>query len=88
MSIRSDRVWLKPGKPRCEPGKRCTMRARCARVQAPINKGDPVEDFTTGDNVRDQVGGTALCPGYIDVHAAFVEKQDLRPIKPAPKGIA
>lgn len=87
MSDRSDRINLPAHESRCEPGRPCTRRSRCARVQASIPKGTPLEDFTTGDNQRDQFGGTALCPGFIDLTELHTDVQPRRKPKPAVKGL-
>jgi len=63
---RSERVPLPASESRCEPQRPCVVRARCARYQAALLQGGRLEDFTTGDNLRDQIGGTAQCPGYVD----------------------
>lgn len=84
MSERSDRILLDPKHSRCSvaPGD-CTMRNKCARAQAIIPKGTPVEDFTAGQ----PGGGSAGCVGLIllaDVHANAPKP---RPVKPAVRGI-
>lgn len=83
MSDRSDRIRLDPKQSRCSAAV-CTMRSKCARAQASIPQGTPVEDFTAGQ----PGGGTAGCVGLIllaDVHA---DAPKPRPTKPAIRGIA
>lgn len=83
MSDRSDRIRLDPKQSRCSAAV-CTMRSKCARAQASIPQGAPVEDFTAGQ----PGGGTAGCVGLIllaDVHA---DAPKPRPAKPAIRGIA
>mgnify|MGYP000148997558 CR=1 FL=1 len=88
MSDRSDRVRLPATTSRCEPQRPCKMRSRCARVQAPILQGSIVEDFTVGDFVRDQRGGTATCPGFMNVADVHQDTPPPRQVKPAVKGLA
>jgi len=85
MTDRTDRIKLDPLQSRCSaaPGT-CTMRSKCARSQASIPQGTPLEDFTAGSFG----GGTATCIGLIllaDVHA---DAPKPRPTKPAVRGIA
>ena len=85
---RSDRIRLNAAEPRCAPGRTCTMRSRCARVQATIPKGTPLEDFTAGDPERQMNGGTALCPGFLAVADLHADAPLPRKPKPAVKGLA
>jgi hypothetical protein len=89
MSERSDRIIMADNEPRCEPIGYCTMRSKCARVQAPIVRGTksfPVQDYTQG--ITGQVyGGTAICPGYMAIAARHTE-HTRPPIKPSVKGLS
>lgn len=85
--IRSDRINLPASESRCTPGGPCVMRSRCARYQAEIPKGTPLEDFTTGDNQRQQYGGTAQCPGYLNLADLHADAPPPRKAKPAVKGL-
>lgn len=88
MSDRSDRIKLNPAESRCEPQRPCTMRSKCARIQATIPQGTAVEDFTVGDNYRQQWGGTPLCPGYIPLADLHADAPPPRQVKPAVKGLS
>ena len=83
---RSDRIRLDPAQSRCSaaPGT-CTVRSKCARAQASIPKGTPLEDFTAGG----PGGGTAGCVGLVllsDLHTAAPRPRAAA--KPAIKGLA
>lgn len=84
MSERSDRVALDPKQSRCSAAVgSCTVRSKCARAQASIPQGTPLEDFTAGA----PGGGTAGCMGLIllsDVHVATARP---RQVKPAVRGL-
>lgn len=88
MTHRSDRVRLHPAESRCEPSGPCSMRNRCARYQAVIPTGTPLEDFTTGDLYRVANGGTATCPGFLGLADRHTEAKPSRPVKPAIRGIS
>lgn len=73
---------------RCEPSTDCAVRGKCARYQSAIPKhGAVMQDYSLG-----HLGGTFLCPGYLD--AAAVRKAGAAiqpvqaPVKPAVRGIA
>lgn len=88
MTDRSDRIRLPANESRCEPGRPCSVRSRCARAQATIPKGTPLEDFTTGDNLRQQDGGTAKCPGLLLLADLHADAPPPRQVKPAVKGLS
>lgn len=88
MSERSDRVLLPADQSRCAPSRPCSMRNRCARVQAAIPQGTALEDFTTGTADRESIGGTALCPGFINVAAVHALTPQARSVKPAVRGLS
>lgn len=77
---RSDRVPLPAGEARCEPQQDCTMRSRCARYSASLPQGTPLGDYSV-----DFMGGTALCPGFVDLKSLTKEpKPTKREVKPWP----
>jgi hypothetical protein len=85
MSDRSDRIRLNPAISRCEPlNGSCTMKSRCARAQAQIPTGTPLEDFTAGQ----PGGGTAGCVGLIFLADVHTDAPKPRATKPPIRGIA
>lgn len=84
MTDRTDRIKLDPKESRCSaaPGT-CTMRSKCARAQASIPQGTPLEDFTAGSFG----GGTAACIGLILLADLHADAPKPRATKPAIKGL-
>lgn len=79
---RSDRINLGPTEPRCEPGRPCSMRGRCARYMGNIPKGSPLRDYST-----DGGGGTATCPGYFAIGHFDPKTAAKVPVKPSVRGL-
>ena len=83
---RTDRIPLAPNVPRCEPhdpGK-CLVRGKCAAYQAAM----PTHGGTMGDFLTQPMGGTVLCPGYVDVRSVRIAAAPAREVRPAIRGIA
>lgn len=85
MSERTDRIPLAADVARCEPSGECFVRTNCARVKAAVPKFGSMTDFTIY-----ALGGTALCPGYIDVRQMRKEAAVTpeNPVRPGVKGLA
>lgn len=83
MTDRSDRIRLDPKQSRCSAAV-CTMRSKCARAQASIPQGTPLEDFTAGS----PGGGSAGCVGLILLADLHADAPRPRTVKPAIKGMS
>ena len=82
---RSDRIRLDPAQPRCSAAVgTCTVRNRCARAQAFLPQGTPIEDYTAGQ----PGGGTAGCVGLVLVADVHADAQKPRAVKPAVRGLS
>ena len=86
---RSDAIRLPADIARCEPSRTCTMRIKCARYQASIPKfGGSMTDFSLPSPLPNY-GGTALCPGYINVTTLHTtpEPKPAPVVRPSVKGL-
>lgn len=80
---RHDRTGLAAHEPRCEPSTTCHRLDRCARFHATL----PLHGATVVDYSIQTCGGTALCPGLIDVSRVQKPVQVSAPVKPWPQGV-
>lgn len=78
MTHRTDRVWLAPAEPRCEPAGNCLQKDACARRLAAIPPMGTVTDYSLSLPLF-----SPFCPHFASVRPKRAEPA-VKEVKPWP----